>query len=378
VSTPGLVTVADLEAAMESIAPVGLAAEWDNVGLLVGRRDDAVRRVLLTIDLTEPVLEEAIAAEVGCVIAYHPILFRPTKRLADAERVQRIVLRAVRAGMAIHSPHSALDAAPGGINDWLAECLGGGDVRALRPHADLPASEQCKVVTFCPGEAVEQLRNALASHGAGRIGDYELCSFELAGHGTFLGGPGTDPAVGEAGRLERAAETRLEMVCSRAALALAVLAIRQFHPYEEPPIEIHPLEPRPKRDTGEGRRVVLDQPVTMAELAERLKARLGVPQVRVARPANAPQHVEVIGLCAGAGGSLADDAIAQGAEVFLTGEMSHHAVLDAVGRGCTMVLAGHTNTERGYLPTLRERLLERLPGLRIDVAARDADPLEVM
>jgi dinuclear metal center YbgI/SA1388 family protein len=371
--------VADIVTALEVIAPLEYAADWDNVGLLAGSPEDEVSRVLLTIDLTPAVLEEAIAAGAGLIVAYHPPIFRPFATLTDADPKQRIVLRAMRSGCSIYSPHTALDAIPGGVNDWLAAGLGDGDVRALDYHAHLPTTEQCKLVTFCPAGAVDQLRRSLAAAGAGRIGDYQLCSFEMRGHGTFLGGEGTSPTVGQAGHLERVDEVRLEMVCPEDALALLVATMREFHPYEEPPIEIHPLRARPQRSTGHGRRVTLDRRVTLPALVERIKTHLGIAQIRVAIAPDAPEEFGTIGLCAGAGGSLLDTALAHGCELFLTGEMAHHDVLAAQMRGCTVALAGHTNTERGYLPVLRRELLERLPdGPEMIVSTTDASPLLAM
>jgi hypothetical protein len=248
----------------------------------------------------------------------------------------------------------------------------------LQPHDQLPETEQCKIITFCPAEAVDRIRNGLATVGAGRIGEYSLCSFEINGRGTFLGSEASRPAVGRKGRLEQVDEVRLEMVCPKAALALAVVALREFHPYEEPPIEIHPLLPRPLRSIGQGRRVVLDQAQSLKSIIERMKARLGVNQLMVALGDGAPTKFSHLGLCAGAGGSLLDAAIRQDCEAFITGEMRHHDVLSAQARGCTVILAGHTNTERGYLKVLRKRLLDAIDGGDVVVSKRDEDPLTAM
>ncbi len=375
---PLIMNLNDLTEALHTIAPLEFAAEWDNVGLLIGSPEWPANKILLTIDLTEDVLAEAIQNGIEAIVSYHPPIFEPMKSLTDATLKQRIVLTAARAGLGVYSPHTALDAAPGGINDWLAQGLGEGDVRALVSHGALPETEECKIVTFCPPDAADQIRNGLAAAGAGRIGAYQLCSFEIPGTGTFLGGEGTDPVVGERGSLERVNEVRLEMVCPKSALALAIMALREFHPYEEPPMEIYELQPRPLRNIGEGRRVMLDQPVSLRTLIERIKQQLGVRYVYVAAGREAPQRYEKIGLCAGAGGSLLNDALAQGCQLFLTGELRHHDVLAAQARGCTVVLAGHTNTERGYLKVLRKRLGELLPNAVISISKRDADPLKVM
>ncbi len=370
--------VNDVTEVLEAIAPLEYAADWDNVGLLVGSASWKADSVLLTIDLTEAVLREAIHGKAQMIVSYHPPIFDPLERVTDAEPKQRIVLEAARAEIAIYSPHTALDAAPGGINDWIAEGLGSGDVRALEAHGALPETQQCKLVTFCPADAVDRLRNTLAAAGAGCIGKYELCSFEIPGTGTFFGGKETSPAVGRRGALQRVDEIRLEMVCSRSALALAVTTITQFHPYEEPPIEIYELQPRPQREVGQGRRVVLDQKLSLRVLVERMKRRLGMSQLRVAVGIRAPRRYRTIGLCAGAGGSLRTEAAAQGCEAFITGEMRHHDVLAAQAEGCTIILAGHTNTERGYLRVLRKRLRSALPAAQVVISKKDCDPLRVM
>lgn len=363
---------------LEQIAPLRNAAEWDNVGLLIGSGEWSADSIMLTIDLTDAIAREAIESKTRMILSYHPPIFEPFKSLTDASTKQQIVLDLVAAQIAVYSPHTALDAAPGGVNDWLASCVGEGDVRALQAQESLPESEECKIVTFCPAEAVDRVRNGLASVGAGRIGKYQLCSFELAGKGTFLAGEGTRPAVGARGSLQRVDEVRLEMVCAKAALGLAMITLREFHPYEEPPIEIYPLLPRPQRHIGQGRRVTLDQPLSLKTIIESTKQRLGVRQVHVAVGRDAPSKYQRIGLCPGAGGSLLGPAIDQGCQLFLTGELRHHDVLDAQARGCTVVLAGHTNTERGYLKPLRRRLSDMLPEMTVVVSKRDADPLRVM
>ena len=373
-----MLRVADLVTALQAIAPLEFAEPWDNVGLLIGSEKWAADDVLLTIDLTEDVLQEAIAGQTQMIVAYHPPIFPQTgaiSALTDATTKSRIVLEAAHAGIAVYSPHTALDAAPGGVNDWIAAGLGSGDVRAIASHQYLPFTEQCKVVTFCPADAVDRLRQGLAAVGAGRIGEYQQCSFEIPGTGTFFGGERANPSVGRKGELERVSEVRLEMVCPREALGLAVLTLREFHPYEEPPIEIYELLARPQRSVGQGRRVTLDRKVTLPTIIERVKKQLGVKRVQVAEPVKPQEKYGTIGVCAGAGGALLDESIRQGCELFVTGEMRHHDVIAAQQRACAIILAGHTNTERGYLPRLRQRLRELLPKIECTVSRRDADPL---
>lgn len=370
-----MTTVAQLVDAMESIAPFALAESWDNVGLLLGGSDDPVSRTLLTIDLTSPVLDEAIALTCDSIVAYHPPIFDPIRRLTDRTSKEAVVLHAARAGISIYSPHTALDAAEGGVNDWIAEAFGSGDVRALQPHPALPETEALKIITFCPAEAIDRLRDALASIGAGRIGNYEQCSFTMDGEGTFRGNADSNPVVGQKEVLERVAERRLEMVCSKASLPLAMETIRQFHPYEEPPVEVHTLAPRPQRSAGAGRRLVLDRPLALEEAVATLRAHLGVEHLSVATPEDEARPLKTIGICAGSGRGLLELAISQGCDTYVTGELGHHDVLAARAAGCRVILAGHTETERGYLPRLRERLIEALPSIAVHVSQKDTAPL---
>lgn len=374
-------SVGDLARAMQSFAPLEDAESWDRVGLQVGSRSQSIDGpVLLTIDLTEKVLEEALSVRASVILAYHPPIWEPIDRLTDATPKQKLLLRAIRAGLAIYTPHTALDAAPGGIADWLCEGLSAsgvvgkvaGDCRALEPASRRDANREMKIVTFVPTSHVEAVRNALASGGAGIIGKYRVCSFAIDGTGTFLGGEGSRPAVGEAGKLEQVAEVRLEMVCSRAALPLALATLRHFHPYEEPAIDVYALEGEARRGVGPGRRLVLDRPATVRELAERLRGHLDRVRLRMALVGD-DWPVTTLGVVPGAGASLMKSAMAQKCEVFITGEMKHHEVMECIGSGMGVLLAGHTNTERGYLVRLAERLRGLMPGTEFRQSVADRD-----
>lgn len=371
--------VDDLSHAMERIAPSHYAEDWDNVGLLVGSPDREIDGpILLTIDMTEQVVDEAARMRCAAIIAYHPPLFKPFKRLVASCGRERVILRAIESRIAIYSPHTALDSAPGGMTDWLADGLLDrkgivkADRRALRPRIERPFHQQVKIVTFLPEDKVDDLRAALATAGAGRIGNYEVCSFSSHGTGTFQGNDVSKPAVGAPGRLERVHEVRLEMVSSEKALPLAITTLRQFHPYEEPAIDVYPLFGKPLRLAGVGRRLVLDQPASIDKLADRIKTHLGIPTVKVALANDKP--ITHVGVVPGAGAEIAPLALADGCQAFLTGEMKHHEVLPMLEAGMSVILAGHTNTERGYLPRLAERLTAEMPGVTFNVSRTDRSP----
>ena len=367
--------VRDLAAALASIAPPHLAEPWDNVGLLLGDPEAPCARALLTIDLTGPVLDEAVRRGADAVVAYHPPIFHPLKSLVRSDPSQRLLLDAAAAGIALISPHTALDAAHGGVNDWLASCVGPGPVRALRPA---PAADPGLrvVAVHLPAGALDGVRRAMVAAGAGVIGNYSNCSVTHAIEGTFLGGAGTSPAVGQRGVLERVQELRLEMRCTAAQVASVVAAVRGTHPYEEPPIEVHALLPQASTGEGQGRAIELQSPATAQAVASRLKRALGVPAVMVAAGSRKRAHARVA-LCAGAGMALLQDAERAGATLFVTGEARHHDQLDAVARGIDLVLAGHTATERGYLPTLVRKLRDECPGVVTQISRADRAPVEV-
>ena len=400
-------SVADLVREMESLVPPRLAKPWDNVGLLLGSLDRSLDGpVLLTIDLTEPVADEAVALRAAAVIAYHPVIFHPLKRITSRTSAERTLLKLAAARIGVYSPHTALDAVEGGVTDWLADGLlhpaldashperaahAGADRRALRPARSLPFTQELKIVTFVPHDKAEQLRTALASIGAGIIGNYDYCSFSSGGHGTFRAGEHAHPAVGSAapGNLESVPELRLEMVCSRAALPLAMEMLRQFHPYEEPAIDVYAREPLPARSAGAGRRITFDHPTPLAELARRLKSHLRVPRVEVypalgacaadgADAACDKVLIERAAVVPGSGAELAQAAMQDACTLLVTGEMKHHEIRAATSAGMSVMLAGHTQTERGYLPTLARRLGAALPGVSCRLAERDRNPGPVL
>lgn len=377
-------TVGALAAAMERVAPAWLAEGWDNVGLLLGDRSAPCGRVLVSVDWTPAVLEEAIALGVDAVVSYHPPIFDALRRLSADDPRQAALLGAAQAGIALLSPHTALDAVKGGVNDWLAEGIAGGPAalalsecfEPLRPASSLPAGEAFKLVTFVPPEAGTAVRDALAEAGAGVIGGYDRCSVRSDAIGTFRGGPGSSPSLGERGRIEEVREERVESVVSAARLPWAIAAMRAVHPYEEPAFEVHALAARPSLDEGAGRLVVLRTPIACRELAARLRRHLGTARIdcALAPGADGRRHAR-IALCPGAGASFLPEAIARGASVLVTGEARHHDHLAAMAAGVTLLLPGHTQTERGYMPILARRLAEALPGVDFTTSQCDLPPI---
>jgi dinuclear metal center YbgI/SA1388 family protein len=371
-------------ALLDRLAPLDLAEDWDNVGLLVEPSRAATRdisRLFLCIDLDESVLAEALELGADFVLAYHPPIFGGLKRLRASSREERVLVRALEAGVAIYSPHTALDATPGGVNDWLARGVGPGRCTPLIAHVSKEPSAQFKLVVFVPRSHLADLRRALSRElGAGVIGNYSECSYELDGQGSFFGNDDAAPALGERGKLEFVAEARLEMRCPGGAVKELARVIAAHHPYEEPAWDLYPLVSLPRHpDAGAGRLLELETPITIAEAIARLKVHLGVGSLRVAQAERHAGDAELsrVALCAGSGGSLFESI--RDVDLFVTGEMRHHDVLSKIRAGSSVILAEHTHTERGFLPELARRISELAAGeLEVLVSQRDRDPLRTV
>lgn len=352
---------------LNEIAPLKYAESWDNVGLLAGDMQQEITKAMVTIDYTPPVAEETYAAGCGLVIGYHPPLFEAVKRLTAPS----LVFDAIRRGIAIYSPHTALDVAAGGTNDVLAEILGIREPLPLRGIA--PAPWHYKLITFVPRDQVEEVANALFDAGAGWIGNYSRCSFMSEGTGTFLGGESTNPTVGRPGELERASETRIETIVPAKVLTAVINALRKSHPYEEPAFDIVQLI-TPPESKGMGK-IGAIEPVSRAELIERVRTGLGVERLLVAGPTEG--MAKSAGCCAGACGDLLKDALAQKVDVLLTGELRHHDALKAAAAGMTVICALHSNSERVTLKRYASRIAE-MSGIEVLLSASDRDPFQIV
>ncbi|MBN1943739.1 MAG: Nif3-like dinuclear metal center hexameric protein [Phycisphaerae bacterium] len=365
--------VRDICNVLGEIAPLSLAAEWDNVGLLVGDGRAAVRKILLCIDLTEKVLAEAVRVRAQMVMAYHPVIFKSVTRVTP--EAAPMVFQAARRGIAVYSMHTALDAAEGGTNDVLADVL---DLHDRKPLDPARRTDRCKVVVFLPAEDLSSVAGAAFAAGAGVIGEYRGCSFIGHGVGTFYGSEHSNPAVGQAGRHEAAEEVRLEMIAPTGRVEDIRRAVRGVHSYEEPAIDVYPLLDAPA-GLGLGRVGRLAKPASLETLIRRVKRALGVSRVLLAGDGkNAKRRIGVAAVAAGSAGSIWKSAAAAGATLYLTGEMRHHDALAAAEAGMSVVCVGHSHSERITLGRLAEALTARRPKLRVALAQSDRDPFEIL
>lgn len=364
-------TVAEIAAALEAFAPTQTAADWDNVGLLLGDPADRVDRLMTCLTVTPDVVEEAVAERVNLIVSHHPILFRGAKQLTAGRGDGRVVLPLARAGVAVYSPHTAFDNCAGGINDILCRRLGIQNAVPLRPRE---GPREFKLAVYVPEKDLAAVSDALFGAGAGVIGKYEQCSFRLAGKGTFFGTDETNPAVGQKGRREEVDEWRLEVVLPEAKVAGAVRAMRQAHSYEEPAFDVYQL--KAGLTGGEGRVGELAGAVPLGDLARRAKAALAAASVQVVGDLSAP--VRRVAVACGAAGEFLSDSIRSKADVFVTGEFRFHDALTARTAGVGVIVPGHYATERPAVEELAAKLAADWPGLTAWPSRRERDPLGVI
>ena len=368
-----MATVADLMAYFSRFAPPATAAIWDNVGLLIGDAADPANRILTCLTVTPNVVAEAVAENADAIVSHHPVLFRGVKTLSSQTSEGRLLLPLLRAGIAVYSPHTAFDDCHGGVNDDLCERLGLIDVAPLRA-ANPGESGEYKLVVFVPENDLATVADALFAAGAGKIGNYEQCSFRTPGTGTFFGNDAANPAIGQRGQREDVAEFRLEVVVPKSRVERVVAALRQSHRYEEPAYDLYPLHN--PNGTGTGRVGKLLIPQTLASLAEFTAKALSASMVQfVGSP---ERSIARVAIACGAAGEYLPDAIRENVDVFLTGEVRFHDALSAESANIALILPGHYATERPAIEMLASRLQTEFPTAKVWASQRERDPLQAL
>ena len=348
---PGVARVREITAAVERLAPPALAEGWDNSGLQVGDLAAGASRVLVALTPLPEVFDEAEETGADFLLLHHPLIFSPLRSVNTGSYPGDFVARAISGNLTVYAAHTTYDAAPDGVSAALAAAVGlRGPLEVVSPRGALR-----KLVVFVPTEDAEAVSEALAGAGAGRIGDYTRCTFRSPGTGTFLPGEGSDPYLGERGRLERVDEIRLETVVPAHLVRAAVDAATAAHPYEEVALDVYPVEGIPE-GCGYGRVGTLPEPLSPEELDSNISHSLGFP-ARLVSEGNrgSIRRVAVLG---GSGGSFILEAASSGADAYVTGDLDYHDALLAESLGLAAVDAGHAATELPSLEPLARRLAE--------------------
>lgn len=359
-----------IASAMEEIAPARLREDWDNVGLLVGRPDSSVERILLTLDVTSAVIEEAIETKTDLILAHHPFPYKLGKTIRTDQMEGAMLAALLKNDIAVYAAHTNLDSAMGGVNDALAEALGLQGIVPVRPAEGRLA----KIVTFVPEGNEEKVWQAMAGAGAGHIGKYSHCGFRVAGTGTFLPGAGSRPFIGEENRLEKVNEIRLETVAPVFMVKEVVQALLAAHPYEEAAYDVYNLD-NAWSEGGMGRMGQLNPPLSLRDFAAHVKQTLQVDGMRFA--GNESARIAKVAVCGGSGMELAGIARCSGADVLVTGDIRYHEAQAALGQGLCLVDAGHFATEYPVLERVQNWLRAQAASAgwscEINIAVRQKD-----
>jgi len=322
---------------LEDFAPLVLQESFDNSGLQVGDASQKVKGILLCLDVTEEVLDEAMELDCNLIISHHPLLFKPIKRLTGKTYIERCVTKACKNDLVIYAAHTNLDNAFGGVNFYLAEKLGLQNLRTLSPQKD----SLLKLVTFVPEAQAETVRNALFGAGAGCIGNYDSCSFNVSGTGTFRAGEQAHPFVGNRNELHTEPEIRIETIIPVHKKSTVLRTLLTVHPYEEPAYDFYPLANEWNR-AGSGVIGELPYPVTEDVFLQNLKTILKLQSLKHS-PLIGKEICEVA-LCGGSGAFLIPDAIACGADIFITGEARYNDYYDVENK-ILLAVVGHYESE---------------------------------
>lgn len=359
--------IQDVIRALEQWAPPQLQESYDNCGLQTGDPGSEVARALLTLDCTEAVVEEAVAQGCGLIIAHHPLIFKALKTLTGEDEVQRTLMAAVRGHVAIYAIHTNLDNVNDGVSGAMAAKLGLESLHVLDPRP----GQLLKLSVFVPQRHADAVRNALFAAGAGRVGAYDECSFNIEGTGTFRAGAGTHPFVGEQGKRHAEAEVRMEVICPVHLQQAVVAALHQAHPYEEVAFDLYPLL---NRNAGMGSGLVGEwkEPLREVDFLGRLKEVFGPPAVRHTQLTGRP--VKRVALCGGSGAFLIGKALAAGADAFVTGDVKYHDFFLPEGR---MLLAdiGHFESERFTPELIQNHLTRILPTFATRLSETGTNPI---
>ena len=318
--------------------PLALQESYDNCGLLVGDPNSEITGVLVCLDLTDDVMNEAISKNCNLIISHHPLIFSGLKSLTGRNETERLVIRAILGNIAVIAIHTNLDNHYEGVNRMLCEKLGIENAVILKPVTDTLR----KLVTFCPPAYADKLRQAIFEAGAGQIGNYDSCSFNAPGNGTFRAMDGAKPFVGQQGQLHTEPELRIETIFPAYHENRVITALKKSHPYEEVAYDIYPLSIKHEQ-VGAGMTGSLPEAIDAEEYLRHVKKILNTGCIRHTSLKN--KKIKKIALCGGSGSFLIKDAIYCGADIYMTGDLKYHDFFIPENK---MILAdiGHYESEQ--------------------------------
>ncbi|WP_165020456.1 Nif3-like dinuclear metal center hexameric protein [Dysgonomonas sp. ZJ279] len=356
--------------AIEQLAPLSLQESYDNSGVQVGDTNQEAKGAIVCIDITEAVLDEAVALECNLIISHHPLAFRAFKSLTGKNYIERCMMKACKHDIVIYAAHTNLDNAMGGINYYLADMLNLQNVRILDPQK----GKLLKLVTFVPQSHAETVRNALFNAGAGNIGNYDSCSYSVVGEGTFRAGEGTNPFRGEVGELHFEGEIRIEMILpvfKQSEVSRALIAV---HPYEEPAYDFYALE-NTWSQAGGGIVGTLPEEMEEEDFLYFLKDTFKLTTLQYS-PYNR-KSVRDVAICSGSGSFLIPKAISYGADAFITGEAKYNDFYDVEDK-ILLATIGHYESEIFTKNIFFDIISKKYPTFVVYMSGADVNPVNYL
>ncbi len=355
---------------IESIAPLAFQEDYDNAGLIIGDSKQEISGVLITVDITEEVIDEAIKKNLNLVLAHHPILFGGVKKITGKNYTERIIIKAIKNDIAIYAAHTNLDSIWGGVSSKIADKLGLVNQKILSPVSN----QLMKLVYFVPTDHADETRKAIFNAGAGHIGNYDMCSYNIEGKGSFRAGEGTEPYVGSKGEIHFEDETRVETIFPKHIRNKVVNALINAHPYEEVAYDIYPLDNKFER-LGYGVIGDLQEEIDEMAFLKKVKEVFSAKCVRYTDLLNKP--IKRVAVCGGSGSFLLKNAIQQKADILISGDFKYHQFFDAEGK-ILIADIGHFESEQITKELFYELLIKKFPKFAVRLTEINSNPINYL
>lgn len=357
----------DILSYLESKFPISSQASFDNCGLLVGDNQAKINGVLICLDCTEEVIDEAIMQGCNLIIAHHPIIFKGIKKLTGSNYVERTILKAIRSNIAIYAIHTNLDHAIDGVNAEIGKRLGLQNLQILEPQPNV----LLKLSVYVPISHVEEVRTAVFNAGAGHVGNYDFCSFAMEGEGTFRPFEGTKPFSGKIGEVSRVKEQKVEFIVTTHRLNEVVNLMLQVHPYEEVAYDVIPLQNKNMQE-GSGMIGELPKAENIETFFRKLKTEFKCGSIR--HTTFLKDEIKRIAICGGSGSFLLSQAIRQKADLFITGDFKYHEFFDA-DKQIVIADIGHYESEQFTSELIYRILTEKFVNFAVNVTKVYTNPI---
>ncbi len=353
---------------LEEFAPLSVQEPYDNAGLILGTPETEVSKVLITLDVTEVTLDEALKNDCDIIISHHPLIFKGLKKITGGNLVEKLVLKAIKHNVAIYASHTNLDNVKDGVNAVIAQKLGLRKLQLLQKRKGLLR----KLVTFCPLEQANEVRAKLFSAGAGHIGNYDWCSFNAEGEGSFRANENANPFVGEKGELHFEKEVRIETIYPAYKEGVVLRSLFDAHPYEEVAYDIYPLE-NEFDNIGSGMMGELSVEVSEEEFLQKVKTVFDSKAIRYSGLLR--KKVKKVAVCGGSGSFLIATAKRAGADVFITGDIKYHDFFEADGK-ILLTDIGHYESEQFTKELIADILMKNFPTFALRISENEENPVK--